>query len=80
MQDPVILAILGYTNARLSLPLPRLFPGMLLVTAFARRTTRETLRSLSTWAVVPAGPPDPILGAVVPKPLKQFFFLLNSHL
>ncbi|KAL0951110.1 hypothetical protein HGRIS_007847 [Hohenbuehelia grisea] len=38
----------------------------MLATSLARRsvvgTTSKTLRTLSTWSAVPAGPPDPILG------------------
>jgi hypothetical protein len=36
----------------------------MLVNTFARRTPLALpLRTLSTWSAVPAGPPDPILGA-----------------
>ncbi|KAF5374892.1 hypothetical protein D9758_000229 [Tetrapyrgos nigripes] len=35
---------------------------MLSTVAIARRSAPVTLRALSTWSAVPAGPPDPILG------------------
>ena len=41
----------------------------MLVSAFARRsapTFSNTLRSISCWSAVPAGPPDPILGIYYP--------------
>lgn len=51
----------------------------MLVSAFARRsapTFSNTLRSISCWSAVPAGPPDPILGIYYPyyypKPIIKF--------
>ncbi len=39
----------------------------MLASSVARRSLgNNTLRTLSTWSAVPAGPPDPILGVFLP--------------
>lgn len=49
----------------------------MLATSLARRSAAVTARRLSTWSAVPAGPPDPILGASVQRYIK---FITDSSI